>query len=100
MRPLSAWLLVLVAAVAVACVKDKPKDEQGTSSSATALAASAGPMAETNKPKAHVAIDFESGFDGCTMAHRGVLLDLADRTMRARSSGGKLIAPDLEVVEH
>src|SRR5688572_16902110 len=90
------FLLLLVAA----CVRDKGKDDQGASSSATPLAASAGPTPVTTKPKAHVAIDFDAGFDGCTMGHRGVLLDLADRTMRARSSGGKLLAPDLEVLEH
>lgn len=94
-RSFILFLLLLVAA----CVRDK-KDEQGTSSSATPLAASAGPVAETAKPKAHVAIDFDSGFDRCTMGHRGVLLDLADRTMHARSSGGRLTPPDLEVLEH
>ena len=96
-RFLILFLLLLVAA----CVRDKGKDGEGTSGSATPLAASAGPTAAENaKPKPHVAIDFDAGFDGCTMSHRGVLLDLADRTMRARSSGGKLVAPDLEVVEH
>lgn len=89
-------LLLLVAA----CVRDKGKDNAGESSSATSLAASAGPLAERSKPKAHVAIDFDAGFDGCTMGHRGVLLDLADRTMRARSSGSRLVAPAFEVLEH
>jgi hypothetical protein len=97
----AAILLPLLLLLLAACAKDKGKGEPGgASSSATPLAASAGTTAETAKPKALAAIDFDAGFDGCTMAHRGVLLDLADRAMRARSSGGKLVAPDLEVLEH
>lgn len=97
-RPLHLWLVLLVGLSE--CVPNKGKEENGASSSATPLAASAGPASVAPKPKAHVAIDFDGGFDGCTVGHRGVLLDLADRTMRARSSGGKLVAPDLEVLEH
>lgn len=94
------FFLLFVVLLVAACARDKGKDGDGTSSSATPLAASAGPAAEAAKAKAHVAIDFDGGFDGCTMGHRGVLLDLADRTMHARSSGGKLAPPDLEVLEH
>lgn len=51
-------------------------------------------------PKDAVAIDFEDGFDACTLSHRGTLLDLAERSMRARSSGGRLSPPDIEAREH
>ena len=45
-------------------------------------------------------IDFVAGFDGCTLSHRGVLLDLGDPTMRPRMNGAKLQVPDVEVREH
>ncbi|MBX3186159.1 MAG: sulfatase-like hydrolase/transferase [Labilithrix sp.] len=56
-----------------------------------AEAAPAGPM---------TVLDFSSGFDGCTLSHRGALLDLGDPTMRARMSGSKLTGPDVETREH
>lgn len=96
MRRFLFLCLLLIAA----CVREKGKEDGTGTANAASLAASAGPVAESGKPKPHIAIDFDAGFDGCTLGHRGVLLDLADHTMRARSSGGKLVAPDIEMREH
>ena len=63
------------------------------------LAASATPT-EKGAAAAATVLDFVGGFDACTLAHRGVLLDLGDSTMRARMTGAKLQAPDVEVREH
>ena len=73
-----------------------------TGSAAVSLAASAAPGSADRGPARASAtvIDFVGGFDGCTLSHRGVLLDLGDATMRARMSASKLQAPDVEVREH
>jgi arylsulfatase A-like enzyme len=73
-----------------------------TSNAAVSLAASGAPGAgdKTAARASATVIDFVSGFDGCTLSHRGVLLDLGDATMRPRMSGTKLQAPDVEVREH
>ncbi len=44
-------------------------------------------------------LDFVTGFDACTLSHRGVLLDLGDATMRARMAAGRFNTPDVEVRE-
>jgi arylsulfatase A-like enzyme len=99
MRRLAFVLLMLVA-----CVRSRSTDgtqassECATTTSLAASAASASPA--PGPPKSAIAIDFEAADGTCTLSHRGVLLDLADRSMRARSSGSKLVAPDVEMVEH
>jgi arylsulfatase A-like enzyme len=92
----SGRLPALLAVLAAACSRgsDAPAP---SSSAATPLAASAKP----DRPTASsVALDFVSGFDACTLGHRGVLLDVGDKTLRARMSGGKLAPPEVEVREH
>ena len=85
--------------VLAACPRTSTTDSAPGQASAKATSNAAVPLG-TPATKSAVAIDFESGFDACTMSHRGVLLDLADRTMRARSSGGKLAPADFDVREH
>jgi arylsulfatase A-like enzyme len=96
-----ATVLALAALAGPACSRggDGPTP---TSSAAVSLAASAAPGAgERGRAKASATvIDFVAGFDGCTLSHRGILLDLGDATMRARMSAAKLRAPDVEVREH
>lgn len=91
---------VRLAVVAIACAacsrgSDAPAAPSGA---ATPLAASAARDRAAAAPEA--ALDFVAGFDRCTLGHRGVLLDVGDATLRARASGGKLAAPDLDIREH
>lgn len=104
MRSSSAALLVSAFAVAVAscqggCSRSSTDGPSTTGSAAVPLAASTSP-ADKNATASSTVIDFVSGFDACTLAHRGVLLDLGDTTMRTRMNGTKLQAPDVEVREH
>jgi arylsulfatase A-like enzyme len=102
LAPLHVFALGALAALpALACSRggDGPTP---TSNAAVSLAASAAPSAgdKSAARASATVIDFVSGFDGCTLSHRGVLLDLGDATMRPRMSGTKLQAPDVEVREH
>ncbi len=88
---------------AAACTScSRGSDGPTPASSATvSLAASGAPASDRGPAKTSATVlDFVSGFDGCTLAHRGVLLDLGDATMHARMSASKLQAPDVEVREH
>ena len=90
--------LLAVAALAVAC--SRASDGPTVTGSALPLAASAAPSVKGAAAISSTVIDFVSGFDACTLSHRGVLLDLGDKTMHARMSGTRLKAPDVEVREH
>ena len=106
LAPLHVLALAALAVLpALACSRsgDGPTP---TSSAAVSLAAAppgAGGGSGGNKSADRTSatvIDFVSGFDGCTLSHRGVLLDLGDPTMRPRMNGTKLQVPDVEVREH
>src|SRR5689334_5042663 len=101
MRRLTFTLLASVALTAIACSRasDAPTAPGGA---ATPLAASAPPSAKGSsgtRATTATVVDFVSGFDACTLAHRGILLDLGDPTMRARMASMRLKAPDIEVRE-
>ena len=94
-----ATLAALEGLGAVACSRASDAPETA-GSAAVPLAASAPPSLEGAPAPRATVIDFVAGFDACTLAHRGVLLDLGDGTMHARMSGTRLKAPDVEVREH
>lgn len=98
----SLALLTSLAALASGACSRGDGGATPTGSAAVSLAASAAPGAGERSPQKTSAtvLDFVAGFDGCTLSHRGVLLDLGDATMRARMSPGRLQAPDVEVREH
>jgi hypothetical protein len=64
----------------------------------------AAPMAASPAPKraseAKPVLDFLKDADRCWFGHRGVLLDLGDPSMRARMTGSKIVAPEIESREH
>lgn len=84
-------LAALLAASLAACARgesDRAREEAARAGGAAATAS--GPVAKKAegeaKPNAPaVVLDLLKGFDACTLGHRGVLLDLGDATMRARS---------------
>ncbi len=91
-------VIALFAAVAGACTRTK-ESPSPPGSAAVSLAAAA-PAAEKPQERTTTTIlDFVSGFDNCSLAHRGVLLDLGDATMRARTSSTRQRAPGVEVRE-
>jgi arylsulfatase A-like enzyme len=91
--------VVLVAGTACSACSRGSDAPTPTGSAAVPLAASPSTPREKSSAAATV-LDFVSGFDGCTLSHRGVLLDLGDATMRARMNGARLRVPDVEVREH
>ena len=94
-------LIALVGAAACARGSD-PGSQAGSAGTTVPFAASATApdKGEKGMPGSSPAvIDFVGGFDGCTLSHRGVLLDLGDATMRARMSS-KLAPSTVEVREH
>ncbi|MBS2013256.1 MAG: sulfatase-like hydrolase/transferase [Deltaproteobacteria bacterium] len=97
-------LFALLALGAAACARGGEGGGSTSSgaSSTVPFAASAAPPSKGEKPtpgSSPTVIDFVGGFDGCTLSHRGVLLDLGDPTMRARMSS-KLAASTVDVREH
>jgi hypothetical protein len=88
--------VVVLSAIAPGCTCRDSTDE-------TADAGMAAPVATASvagsKPARPVAIDAIARLDGCTLGHRGVLLDFGDRSMRA-SRPGSLEPSDDETVEH
>jgi len=91
--------LACVALAAIACSRSSDAPSP-TSSAAVPLAASAAPAAKGPGAAAATVIDFVSGDAACTLSHRGILLDLGDRSMHTRMSGTRLKTPDVEVREH
>lgn len=87
-----------LASASAAC--SRGLDAPSTAGSAAVSLAGSARSGETGAPAAPPVLDFVNGFDACTLAHRGVLLDLGDSTMRARMTSTKLQAPDVEVREH
>ncbi len=94
--------LTLLASVAFALLACSRASDGPTApgSAAIPFAASAPPSVKGAGATTSPVIDFVSGFDACTLSHRGVLLDMGDKTMQARMSGTRLKAPDIEVREH
>lgn len=95
LRPRAVLLTVVVALGA--CSRSEPPRSEAAGASATPLAASA---AASGQRTTTTVIDFLGGLERCSLGHRGFLLDLGDVTMRTRSSGGKLVAPEIELHEH
>jgi hypothetical protein len=52
------------------------------------------------RPDRRVVVDVARDLDGCTLGHRGVLLDFGDPSTRASLHPGSLARTDDEVVEH
>lgn len=94
----SLFGVFVLAGVAAACSR-RGDGPTATGSAAVPLAASASPDG-SKAPAAATVLDFVDGFDACTLSHRGALLDLGDKTMRARMSNTKHGAPEVEVREH
>ncbi len=99
MLPARAVVTFSALACAVACTRGSEPSSSSGASSAVPFAASAAPAEKPGLGSSPTVIDFVSGFDGCTLSHRGILLDLGDATMRAHMSP-RLSPSTVEVREH
>ena len=83
-------LLASLAALLVACARgESNRAREEAARSGGAASSASGPVAKKADVEAKanapaVVLDLLKGFDGCTLGHRGVLLDLGDATTRAR----------------
>lgn len=93
------WSAGCTLAVGAAACSRGSEGPTPTSSAAVPLAAIAAPEKAPANATTTV-LDFVAEDGACTLSHRGVLLDLGDASMRARTNGSRLVAADVDVREH